>query len=411
MMKRVLLIGACRPGHKALFELGYEIVWLMKKSSAFAVDLTLPYQSIYYYSDMSTQNIVDIVVALHNCRAFDGICTYHDDIQHLAIAISEAIDVQYGVDSRLAELAHDKYQTRQVLQAANIEQVECHLAQDEKSFDRYINQMTFPAIVKPYAGTGSSGISILYYPHQAAEALTRLKACGDDFPVLIEGYLQGREFSVEAISENGQHRIVAVTEKFIDHKTFVEMGHVVPARITDSEHQSIDDYVSRVLTALEVIQGLTHTEVILTAKGPQIIETHTRAGGDRITDLVKFSTHVDLYQLYAKQATGTKIMPLLPDTIVAEQASAVWFLCANLDDNASLQSIENVEEVRGIKYVREVKLMKEPGSRMGSFKDSFSRAAMIVAVGRDSDEALANAQRAAAMLTLKLTWSQPVIEH
>lgn len=47
--------------------------------------------------------------------------------------------------------------------------------------------------------------------------------------VVVEEFLDGDEFSVEALSTGGRHRIIAVTRKFTDPMTFVSRGHVIPA--------------------------------------------------------------------------------------------------------------------------------------------------------------------------------------
>jgi hypothetical protein len=42
--------------------------------------------------------------------------------------------------------------------------------------------------------------------------------------VLVEQFHEGPQFSVEAFSECGEHQVVAITRKFSDPVTFVELG-------------------------------------------------------------------------------------------------------------------------------------------------------------------------------------------
>ncbi|AHH95398.1 hypothetical protein BC739_004449 [Kutzneria viridogrisea] len=50
------------------------------------------------------------------------------------------------------------------------------------------------------------------------------------YPPLVERYITGAEFSVEAVTHAGTHHVVAVTEKLTTEVSRVEIGHVVPAR-------------------------------------------------------------------------------------------------------------------------------------------------------------------------------------
>ena len=406
-MTRVLLLGACRPGHQSLFELGYEVVWIIPKSKALTVDLTNPYNSIVYYDDnASADDIVELVRPFHQRRPFDGICTYHDDVQLLAIAVGAALDIRYELDSELSELVHDKHRVRLKLQQAGMDTIEFLKAENLQQLSDALQEMTFPVIVKPISGTGSQGISILHNQTQSGKVLERLEQCKSGFPVIVESYLEGREFSVEGISEGGEHRIVAITEKFVHGQTFVEIGHVVPARLNDEEELRIVAYVTAVLRALEVKSGLTHTEVIMGANSVQIIETHTRAGGDRIPLLVKHATDVDLYALYARQAVGEKVFGSFTTPVKAKKASAVMFVCADFNANAVLRKIDNIEAVESLEYVQELKLLKDYGQIMGRLTDSFSRTAMIVVTGADAEQALMRANDACSRLTVHCSLNQ-----
>ncbi len=406
-MTRVLLLGACRPGHFALFELGYEVVWMLPKSKALTVDLSNPYHSIVYYDDKAdVEELIELARPFHQKGPFDGICTYHDDVQQLAIAIGSALDIQYDLDSELSKLVHDKHQVRQKLVQAGMDTIEFRKAETTEQLSAALNEMTLPVIVKPISGTGSQGISIIHTKTQSGKAVERLEQCNSGFPVIVESFLEGREFSVEGISEDGEHRIVAITEKFVHAQTFVELGHVVPARLTDEEHERISNYVTKVLAALEINSGLSHTEVILTRNDVQIIETHTRAGGDRIPLLVKHATDVDLYALYARQAVGEKVFDSFDAKVQPKQASAVMFVAADMDAKAVLDRIDNTEEVKSLEHVQEFKLMKEYGQNMGRLTDSFSRTAMVVVTGADVDQALSRANDACNRLTIHCSWNQ-----
>ena len=67
--------------------------------------------------------------------------------------------------------------------------------------------------------------------------------------------------------------------------------------------------MDRVLDALGVEFGATHTEIVLGDAGPRVIETHIRMGGDEIPALAFDATDVDLADCVVRQTVGEKVLP------------------------------------------------------------------------------------------------------
>ncbi|GFN36149.1 hypothetical protein TXYLGN1_19360 [Tepidimicrobium xylanilyticum] len=115
-----------------------------------------------------------------------------------------------------------------------------------------------------------------------------------------ESYLKGKEYSVQAMSFNRQHKILVVTEKFKSEDHCIEIGHCLPANLDNNISKSIEMYVVSILEALGIDNSASHTEIILTEKGPVVVETHARAGGDNIPILLQNSKGINLYEMIAK---------------------------------------------------------------------------------------------------------------
>ncbi|MCY0909705.1 MAG: hypothetical protein OWR62_15090, partial [Sulfobacillus thermotolerans] len=82
------------------------------------------------------------------------------------------------------------------------------------------------------------------------------------------------------------------------NRHFVEVGHAFPAPITPSQQAAIEGVVREALSELHVTMGASHTEVIWDRqRGPVVVETHTRPGGDHIPELVQLASGYDQYAL------------------------------------------------------------------------------------------------------------------
>ncbi|MCH0538569.1 ATP-grasp domain-containing protein [Streptomyces sp. MUM 203J] len=143
-------------------------------------------------------------------------------------------------------------------------------------------------VAKPAGGTGSHGVRLL---REMAELGEELRCPG----VVLERYVEGREFSVEALSSGGRHRIMGVAEKRVGPGGFVEVAHVMPPPELEAGAEGrVVGAVEELLDAVGLADGPSHTEVKLGGDGRvTVIETHTRPGGDGIPDLVRLTTGVD----------------------------------------------------------------------------------------------------------------------
>ena len=125
---------------------------------------------------------------------------------------------------------------------------------------------------------------------------------------LVEEFAQGREYSIEYISWQGQHHFLACTEKFTTGAPlFVETGHLQPPlHMTEATLAQIQALIPQVLDCLGVRFGASHTELKIDAAGGiKLIECGARMGGDCIgSDLVQISRGVDYVKACVDVACG-----------------------------------------------------------------------------------------------------------
>ncbi|HEU5226167.1 MAG TPA: ATP-grasp domain-containing protein [Ktedonobacteraceae bacterium] len=229
----------------------------------------------------------------------------------------------------------------------------------------------YPVIVKPLDSSGSRGIEYIDDPTTFEQLI------GGDL-CLWEQYVDGPEFSVEAVTWEGQHQILGITEKITTGApNFVEVGHRVPAQLSPQAAQEITATVCRCLDLLQVDKGATHTEVKYADSQVMVIETHTRAGGDRIPLLTKLVSGYDQYELAVCSILGRST------PAVGEKK----FKCATVQyfrwPEGRIASIDGVEDCQVLPGVIEIEVKVKPGDHMPLFKHSHDRPGFVV-VGGDS---------------------------
>ncbi|MBS2772782.1 ATP-grasp domain-containing protein [Anoxybacillus rupiensis] len=140
-------------------------------------------------------------------------------------------------------------------------------------------------VVKPAASAGTDNVRICHTPIETEIAikkcLEQTNVYGQkNIGVVVQEYLEGEEYMVNTVSVNGIHVVIEVWRSV---KKLINSNPVYDYQIledpTNPKIKKIIDYVAEVLTVLGVKWGPGHTEVIVTSRGPLLLETATRMPG------------------------------------------------------------------------------------------------------------------------------------
>ena len=255
-------------------------------------------------------SIVEKERILEICRAVRpvGVCSIASDLAAITVNfVAEGLGlVGNGMESAIH--ATNKHLMRLAFEKAGLPSCKSILVTEDSDLNTL--PLSYPVIVKPTDRSGSRGIRKVTDPKELPEAVAFAREPSFEKKVLVEEFAEGREYSVEYLSWEGEHSFLAVTEKYTTGAPlFVETGHLQPPKHMDGETlQKIKTLVPRVLDSLGVRYGASHTELKVDERGDiRLIECGARMGGDCIgSDLVKLSTGVDFVQGVIDAACGVK---------------------------------------------------------------------------------------------------------
>ena len=368
-------------------------------------ELTEHTRVIAVRDDAPDEEWVALAMAAHELHPFSRIATFGETDQDRCAVIGEALGIATH-SPRTVQLVHDKQAMRARLRETGVDTTASAVVPDLADLTAFVDEHGFPCVVKPVAGSGSAGVAVVRDQGSLASAFERASGRFEGLPyagVLVEQFHEGPQFSVEAFSERGEHQVVAITRKFSDPTNFVELGHVAPADLTSQDQKEVQYFVDRVLDALGVEFGATHTEIVLGDAGPRVIETHIRMGGDEIPALAFDATDVDLADCVVRQTVGEKVLPEIRAVLAKNRpsrCSAIWFVAAPAA--GVLADVSGLHEARQTEGVNEVRLLVQPGSTVGNLESSDSRIAYVRAVGTTPEQAVDSARKAAAHLEFQL---------
>ncbi|MET9812943.1 MULTISPECIES: ATP-grasp domain-containing protein [unclassified Streptomyces] len=303
------------------------------------------------------------VERLHEVLGFDGVVTSCDYYLPAVARIAGRLGLP-GPGPEAVENACRKDATRRVLDDAGVPGPRFAVREEWADLARAAREIGYPLVVKPVDLCAGMYVRRVDDEAQLAAAYRALA----DFPVnargqrrtpvvLLEELLDGPEVSVETVSYAGAVQVVGVTDKSVGGApAFVETGHMFPAALAPADAEAAEQTALAALKALGLTDGVVaHTEIKLTSAGPRVVEVNPRPAGNRITELIRHVTGVDLAAAFVDVALGRA--PDLRHTDTGLRSAAIGFLVP--ETSGTLEALDG-SGLRDLPGVLEVQLA-EPG--------------------------------------------------
>lgn len=172
-----------------------------------------------------------------------------------------------------------------------------------------INNFVFPVILKPRDNSGSRGVILCHNRDLVRNAFEETIQYTKRDSILVEEFIEGKEYSVESLHWNGNTEIIQFTEKQTTPFPYnVELGHIQPANISLTDKKKVEEIIKQLAVVLKFDNCASHTELKINDRGIFVIETSPRLGGDYITSmLVLLSTGIDMENILIDISLGNEV--------------------------------------------------------------------------------------------------------
>lgn len=397
MNKKIMILGASilqLPAIEKAKDLGFSVV---------AVDMN-PEAVGFQVPGIETEVIstIDIPAVLEAAKKheIDGVMTLASDMPMRTVAVVAKELGLVGVSEDTALKATDKAVMRQCLKENGVPVPQFYRVSDEKEYVRAVATFTTPFVVKPADNSGSRGI-VLVEDITDEEIVKKAYAYSRQYSrngnVVVEEYMRGPEVSVETLSVDGVCHVIQITDKLTTGAPhFVEMGHSQPTRHDPETAEKIRQVVIAANRAVGIQNGPSHTEVIVTAEGPKIVEIGARLGGDCITThLVPLSTGVDMVENCIRIALG-EAPDLAPKF---HKGSAIRYFEQQPGVVTAIKGVEVAQKIAGI---QQISIVHGVGETVSEIDSSAARMGFVIAQSEDAERAVALCQTAISMINITI---------
>ena len=228
--------------------------------------------------------------------------------------------------------------------------------------------LAYPFMIKASDRSGSKGIRLVYNDNDAFEAFYNAKKTSLNKKVIAEDYFDGKQYSIESISQNGRHHFVGITEEFYTGPPqFVETGHIVPGNLSNENLKKAVNLTFEALNALNFKNGASHTELRINKNNDIcFIEIAGRMGGDFRSELIRLAYEYDFLKDTILLSIGYDINPIISN---AKRYSFIkWILNTRDISNFKFLKAENLIDIYDLSENQLIsKNVGSSGDRSGFF--------------------------------------------
>jgi biotin carboxylase len=214
------------------------------------------------------------------------------------VTLAERLSLRLGLPTNSAEhlgARRDKHLMAQAAGAAGLATPRATVAETPAAAGTWFTASGLPeAVVKPLSSAGADNVRFCRTAQEVeaacASVLEARTIFGDpNHAALVQERLVGAEFYINTVSYDGHHRVAEMWRytKQVGASSTPVYDYEEPVAATTQEARTLRKFTFAVLDALGIRSSPAHTEVMLTDRGPVLIETGARLGGATAPDIVE----------------------------------------------------------------------------------------------------------------------------
>lgn len=140
--------------------------------------------------------------------------------------------------------------------------------------------MEYPFVVKPVDNMGARGCRMVRSKDEFLNAIDIALNSSKTNTAIVEEYMEGPEYSIDALVYNNTMTITGFAERHIKYPPyFIEVGHTMPAILSEDQKLQLISVFALGTKALGLTCGAAKADIKFTKKGPMIGEIAGRLSG------------------------------------------------------------------------------------------------------------------------------------
>ncbi|PJO42275.1 biotin carboxylase [Lysinibacillus xylanilyticus] len=391
-LKTIIFIGTNKSGSsreatRAAEKLGYFTVLFTNNEKQ--LQQRNAYPDIHKMILIDTSNIKimkdEILNLSKNGFEIKSIVSFVDPFVHIAsILCDEFCDNK--TSSTAIEMMEDKEKTRIFLKNQPYSP-KFYLLKPNESVP---NNLGFPLIVKSPKSTGSKDVLLANDTGQLEKHLSHLRSKNPGETIMVEEYIEGPQYLVEALVYNRQANVIGIIEQEITQgKRFIITGYGVLVKAPKDIQTGLEEVLQSIVKEFNIENGALHLELRLTKNGWKLIEINPRISGGAMNTMLHAAFGFNLVEETLKLFLGER-----PD-INPKHRKFVYTKYVIVQSKGILEKVIGRNRATNSPGVVEVYVKPKKGALLTPPLSMGHRYAYVIAVGATLAEAKNKAYKAA----------------
>lgn len=259
----------------------------------------------------------DAVLQLAQELKIDGIMSFGVDPGVVTAAfVAEKMNLPFQCSYEAACILQDKSRFRQFLREHNfnVPNAKGYICIEEALKD--IDYYHWPVIVKPVDSAGSKGVSRVDKPEELPVAVRYALSEAHNGHFIIEDFLEKEGFSSDSdcFTVDGNFMFCSFSDQRFDEHAenpYTPAAYSWPSTMPQWAQDELHSELQRLADLLQLRTGIYNIETRLCKDGkPYIMEVSPRGGGNRLAEMLKYATGVDLVEAAVMAALGMPVVKM-----------------------------------------------------------------------------------------------------
>jgi biotin carboxylase len=391
--------GSSREAIKAAAQLGYLTVVFTNKEKQ--MHQREEYTDVHEMIFIDIEDFSAMKEEIHKLQ-FQGkeimtIISFVNSYVHTASLLCDEFCKNYASSEAIHRM-ESKLETRVVLkeQPYNLSFFTVDPA-DIDSFNTAIQKCVFPVMIKSPTSTGSKDVLLAENERSLKKQVKRLAEKHPEEPIIIEEYIDGDQYLIEALVYQGRPFIAGILEQEItEGKRFIITGYGVLTDVPKEMQVAIEEVLCSVVTQLKIKNGPLHLEMRQSKNGWKLIEINPRISGGAMNKMLHKAFGFNLVEETLKLALGET--PSLERT----KNNTVFTQYMIVSTKGILEKVTGKNRAKKSPGVIDVYIKPRKGTVLTPPLSMGHRYAYIMASGSNMDEAKKLAKAAAGHIKFHL---------
>ncbi len=251
----------------------------------------------------------------------------------------------------------------------------------------------YPVVLKPVSSAGRDNVVACSTAEQVRAVHRQIMSSTDrvakpNTVVLAQEFLDGTEYFINAVSRDGKHHTVEIWRY---HKTKIAGGHTLHAHTDavspdDPNVVALERYGHQVLDALEIRNGASHIEIMMTADGPVLVECAARIGGGSVPEILERALESHQLDLLGMSVGNPDEFNRLPTSVYRLLRHIRFVNLINLTDGGVSPSPEKMAAVRALPSCAHAVLLHPEGQALVRTVDFATQPGFVFLIADELDE-------------------------